>query len=125
MKKLALVALAAAAFAVPAFAIPAFAEEWDFVLLNDTGKPIKSIDISEGGKGSWVANKVDPEMKREAATGPGKRTTVHFDKGAGCKYDLKATFADDSSAVWSGINLCDNAFVTLTYANGTPGFKAN
>jgi hypothetical protein len=120
MKKLALAALAAAAFAAPAFA-----EEWDFVLLNDTGKPIKTIDLAEAGTGSWVANKLDPEMKREGVTGPGKRTTVHFDKGAACKYDIKATFADDSSAVWSGINLCDNAFVTLSYAGGKPSFKAN
>ena len=107
------------------FAAPALAEDWDFILVNNTGKPIKSVEISPGGTGTWVANKVDPEMKREGVTGPGKRMTVHFDKGTGCKYDIKATFADDTSAIWSGINVCDNAYVTVNYANGTPTFKAS
>ena len=107
------------------FAAPALAEDWDFVLVNNTGKPIKAVEISPGGAGTWVANKVDPEMKREGATKAGGRMTVHFDKGAGCKYDIKATFADDTNAVWSGINVCDNAYVTVNYANGTPTFKAS
>ena len=106
-------------------AAPAFAEDWDFILVNDTGKSIKGIEIAEGGSGKWVANKVDPDRKREGVTGPGKRMTVHFNKGAGCKYDLKATFADNSTAVWPGVDVCDNAFVTVSYANGTPTFKAN
>jgi hypothetical protein len=107
------------------FAAPALAEDWDFVLVNNTGKPIKAVEISPGGAGTWIANKVDPEMKRESVTAAGKRMTVHFDKGAGCKYDIKATFADDTSAIWSGINVCDNAYVTVNYANGTPTYKAS
>jgi len=27
--------------------------------------------------------------------------------------------------VWSNINVCDNSFVVLNYANGTPTFKLN
>ncbi|AQR74347.1 hypothetical protein [Sphingomonas sp. LM7] len=108
-----------------AFAAPALAEDWDFVLVNNTGKPIKGVEISAGGAGSWVANKVDPEMKREGVTAAGKRMTVHFDKGSGCKYDIKATFGDDTTAVWSGINVCDNAYVTVNYASGVPTFKAS
>jgi hypothetical protein len=106
-------------------AAPALAEDWDIVLVNNTGKPIKSIEISAGGAGTWIANKVDPEVKRAGTTGVGKRMTVHFDKGTGCKYDVKATFADDSSAVWSGINVCDNAYVTINYANGMPTYRAS
>lgn len=112
-------ALAAAAM----FAAPALAEDWDFVLVNNTGKPIKGVDISAGGAGSWTANKIEPEMK-QSVTKVGGRMTVHFDKGSGCKYDVKATFADDTTAIWSGINVCDNAYVTLNYGNGTPTFKA-
>lgn len=114
--------MAAAALACAA---PAMAEEWDFVLVNNTGKPIKAVEISAGGANSWVANKVDPEMKREGVTAAGKRMTVHFDKGSGCKYDIKATFGDDTSTVWSGINVCDNAYVTVSYADGVPTFKAS
>lgn len=113
-------AIAAAA----TFAVPALAEDWDFVLANNTGKPIKGIDISAAGAGTWVANKVEPEAKK-SETKAGGRMTVHFDKGSGCKYDVKATFADETSAIWSGINVCDNAYVTLNYANGAPTFKAS
>lgn len=118
MKKLAVTAVA-----LLALAAPALAEDWDFILVNNTGKPIKSIDISERGTGKWVANKLDPEMKREGITKVGGRMTVHFDKGSACKYDVKANFADDTNATWSGIDVCDNAFVTINYANGVASFK--
>ena len=43
-----------------------------------------------------------------------------------CKIDLKATFADDTTATWSGINVCDNSYVTIKYsAAGAPVFTAN
>lgn len=106
-------------------AAPALAEDWDFVLINSSGKPIKGVEVSAAGADKWVANKVDPEAKRDGSTKPGGRMTVHFDKGSGCKYDLKATFEDGSTATWSGINVCDNAFVTIRYENGTPSFTAN
>ncbi|MEI9850602.1 MAG: hypothetical protein WDN24_06795 [Sphingomonas sp.] len=52
--------------------------------------------------------------------------TVHFEKGENnCRYDVRATFADDTNAVWTGINVCDNAFVTLRYRDGAPVFAAN
>lgn len=120
MRKLAL--FAAATLLVAA---PALAEDWDFILVNNSGKPVKGIDISEAGAGKWVANKVDPEAKREALLRQGARTTVHFDKGSGCKYDVKATFDDDTSAVWSGINVCDNAYVTIRTENGQPRYTAS
>jgi hypothetical protein len=28
---------------------------------------------------------------------------VHFDKGPGCNYDLKASFADGTNAVWTNV----------------------
>jgi hypothetical protein len=117
-----LVATAAAALMIAA---PALAEDWDFVLINNAGKSIKTVEISPGGAGTWVANKTDPEMKREALTKVGGRTTVHFDKGSGCKYDLRATFEDGSTAVWSGVNVCNNSYITIRYSGGTPSFTAN
>lgn len=113
------------AIAAFALATPAMAEDWDFVLTNNTGKAIKTIEVGPAGSGKWQANKVDPDQKREAALKNGLRTTVHFDKGTECKVDVKATFDDGASAVWSNINVCDNSFVVLNYANGTPTFKLN
>jgi hypothetical protein len=112
--------------AVLAFApLPAFAEDWDFVLTNATGKTIKSFELAASGSGSWAANKFDAELKKETTLKANAKTTIHFDKGSGCKYDLKATFADGSSAVWSGINVCDNSYVVIRHDGGTPSFKAN
>lgn len=115
-------ALAAALLMV---ASPALAEDWDFMLINSTGKGIKAIEVSPAGAATWQANKLDPDVKREPVTKPGGKTTIHFNKGSGCKYDVKATFADDTSATWSGINVCDNAYVTLKYSAGAPTFTAS
>lgn len=119
--------LAVTAAAALVIAAPALADNWDFVLINSSGKAIKTIEVSPAGAGTWQPNKVDPDFKKEDSTiKPGGRTTVHFDKGPGCKYDLKATFTDDTSATWSNINVCDNSFVTIKYnAAGAPVFTAN
>jgi len=107
-------------------AAPAFADDWDFVLINNSGKVVKTIDLAPTGTTTWQANKVDPDYKKDATVKAGGRMTVHFDKGATCKYDVKATFADDSSSVWTNINVCDNAYVTIKYnAAGAPVFTAN
>jgi hypothetical protein len=117
--------LLVAATAALMLAAPAFAEEWDFVLVNGTGKAIKTIELSPGGAGKWVAQTLDPDVKREPTIKSGARTTVHFDKGSSCKYDVKLTFADDSSAVWSGINVCDNSYITVKYTGTAPAFTAS
>ncbi|HEX8301107.1 hypothetical protein [Sphingomonas sp.] len=108
-------------------AAPAFADDWDFVLINGSGKPIKTVELAPAGTATWQPNKVDPEFKKEdATTKVGGRMTVHFDKGPGCRYDVKATFADGATSTWSAINVCDNAYVTIRYnAAGTPTFTAN
>jgi len=108
-------------------AAPAMADEWDFVLINNSGKAIKTVEIAPAGTTTWQQNKVDPEFKKADTTvKQGARMTVHFDKGAGCKYDVKLNFADDSNGVWAGINVCDNSYITVKYgANGATTFTAN
>ncbi|WP_066798364.1 hypothetical protein [Sphingomonas soli] len=118
--------LAIAAAAILA-ATPALADDWDFVLINGSGKTIKTIEIAATGTTTWQANKVDPEFKKEDSTVKnGARTTVHFDKGPGCKYDVKLNFTDDSSATLTGVNVCDNSFVTAKLnAAGVASFTSN
>ncbi|MBC9034329.1 hypothetical protein IAG41_18220 [Sphingomonas sp. JC676] len=108
-------------------ATPAFADDWDFILINSSGKSIKAIEVSPAGGATWQPNKVDPDMKRDATVKAGGRMTVHFDKaGSQCRYDIKATFTDDTSATWSSINVCDNSYITVKYnAAGAPTFTAN
>jgi len=106
-------------------ATPALADAWDFVLTNSTSKEIKLVEIAPTGTQTWQKNIIDEGMKA-TATKPGGRMTVHFDKGPSCKYDVKATFADDTSLVWTGVNVCDNSYVTVKInAAGTPTFTAN
>jgi hypothetical protein len=116
-----------AAAAALMIATPAFADDWDFILINSAGKPIKSIEVSPAGAGKWQPNKVDPELKKDAMVKAGGRMTVHFDKDSNqCKFDVKATFQDDTSAVWTGVNICDNSYVTVRYnAAGAPVFTAS
>lgn len=123
MLKLGLAAVAA----IVAVATPAMADDWDFVLINNSGKAIKTVEIAPAGTTTWQPNKVDPDFKKEDATvKAGARMTVHFDKGAGCKYDVKISFTDSSSGVWSGINVCDYSYITVKYAaSGATAFSAN
>jgi hypothetical protein len=108
-------------------ATPALADDWDFVLINNSGKEIKLIEISPTGANAWAKNRVDEEVKKVTTTKAGGRMTVHFDKsGSQCRYDVKAIFMDDTSSIWTNINVCDNAYVTVKYgAGGAPTFTAN
>lgn len=119
--------LGLAAIAALVIAAPAMADDWDFVLINSSGKAIKTVEIAPTGTTTWQPNKVDPDFKKEDATvKPGARMTVHFDKGAGCKYDVKLNFVDGSNGVWTAINVCDNSYVTVKYSGaGAPTFTAN
>jgi len=118
--------LKAAGAAALFIAVPALADDWDFVLTNSTGKEIKTVELAPAGTTTWQPNKVEPDQKAKSFTA-GMRTTIHFDKGAKeCKWDLKVTFADATTAVWSNVNVCDNSFVTLRYnPAGAPVFAAN
>jgi hypothetical protein len=114
-----------AAVAALALATPALADDWDFMLTNNAGKTITTIELAPAGSGTWQPNKVDAEMRKDATIKNGGKTTIHFDKASGCKYDLKGTFEDGTSAVWSGFDVCANSYITLTLANGKPSFKAS
>jgi len=122
MKKLALIASAAALAA----AAPALADEWDFLLTNSTGKLITKIEVAPAGSGSWVENKVEAELNKDGKVKPGGKTTIHFEKAASaCKFDVRGTFEDKTTAVWANVNLCDNSYVTIAFTGEKPTFKAN
>ncbi len=114
------------AFAVAVVAAPAAAAVWDLVLTNSSGKEIKLVEVAPSGSAVWQPNIVDEGVVRGPVK-PGGRMTVHFDKTPSqCRFDLKATFADDTTAVWNAINVCDNAFVVVKFgASGAPAFTAS
>ncbi|WP_343520252.1 hypothetical protein [Sphingomonas sp.] len=107
-------------------AAPAFAEDWDFMLTNGSGKPIKTIELAPAGTTEFKPQTVDPETRRDPIIKVGAKTTVRFDKAEKqCRYDLKATFEDGTSLVWTSANICENSYVTLKLAGGKPTITAN
>jgi hypothetical protein len=104
--------------ALLAAAVPAHAEEWDFVLVNHTGKTIKLIEVSDSGKAAWAKEQLDEGIVNEPVRA-GKSHTVRFDKTA-CAVDVRVTFSDDSQAVFTGFNACDNPIGDFSFRNGSP-----
>lgn len=109
--------------ALLAVAMPAYAEDWDFVLMNKTGKTIKMIELSDSGKAEWAQETLDAEMVHDPVS-PGTNHTVHFDKKA-CSVDVRLTFNDDSQAVFNNFNACDNAFGDFSLKGDLPVVKGS
>jgi hypothetical protein len=114
----------AMAIAMLGVATPALADPWDFILTNNTGKEIALIEVSPAGAGQWQANKVEEGEKPKAIKASG-RTTIHFEKGKECKWEIRATFADKSTATFPAVNVCDNAMFVVRYNNGTPAITGS
>jgi hypothetical protein len=107
-------------------ASPAAAEDWDFLLTNSTGKPIKTIELAPAGSSDWKPTAEEEGIKREPVIKPGARTTVRFDRPSSqCRYDLRATFEDASTMVFANANICDNSYLTLKLTGGKPSITAN
>ena len=114
------------AFGASLIASPALADAWDILVTNGTGKPIYSLAVSPKGTNVWQANATDADLKHSVTLQAGGRTTVHFDKGSGCSYDLRATFQDGSSKIWQSLNVCDESYFTIKIsANGSTTYTAN
>ncbi|MCR5870594.1 MULTISPECIES: hypothetical protein [unclassified Sphingomonas] len=107
-------------------ASPALAEDWDFVLINGTGKPIKTVELAPTGSTDWKPGLEEEGARREPVVKPGARTTVRLDRPSSqCRYDLRATFDDASTMVFSNANICDNSYVTVKLTGGKPSISAN
>jgi hypothetical protein len=100
--------------AVLTLAVPAVADDakQDFKLVNKTGYELKEIFVSPAKKNSWEEDILGNNTLEE-----GKTLNVHFNpKTQTCKWDLKVVYSDDdSSAVWSDINLCEVDKITIRY----------
>lgn len=105
-------------------ASPALADSWDFVLNNKTGKTIKMVELAPTGSQTWA--KEETEDDRASTVKPGASFTVHFTKDASaCKFDVRLTYEDDSTAVFPALNVCDNAFADFSYNGATPVVKGS
>lgn len=95
-------------------AAPALAENWDFVLVNKTGKTITLVEVSPSGAADWKKDRRDDDLGPKSIK-PGDDYTVHFDKDdKTCKYDVRMTFEGDSQTVWPAFDVCKYAFGDLS-----------
>lgn len=108
-------------------ATPALAEQWDFVLVNKTGKTIKLVEVATAGSGDWKKDLRDEEIRGEWNIKPGADYTVHFDKDEKvCKYDVRLTLdGEDTPLVWPGFDTCKYAFGDFTLNGGVPTVKGS
>jgi hypothetical protein len=83
---------------------PALAGASGFNLVNGTGANITALSIRRFGTQAW--------QPLSATASAGARTQVNF-SNVDCAFDIRATLAGGSSAVWSGVNLCEVKSVTL------------
>jgi hypothetical protein len=107
--------LAPLAFAAAlAFAAPASADDakQDFRLVNKTGYELKEVYVSPSKADDW-----QEDVLGTGTLDDGKAINIHFSpKTRTCKWDLKVVYTDDdSSAVWSNINLCEVDKITIHY----------
>jgi len=108
-----------------ALAAPAHAENWDFVLVNKTGKTIKLVEVSQTGLADWKKDKRD-EDQGPSTIKPGDDYTVHFDKDGGvCKYDVRVTFDGDSQLIFPAFDACKYAFGDFALNGELPVVKGS
>ena len=107
-------------------AAPALAENWDFVLVNKTGKTIKLVEVAQAGTGEWKKDMRDEDMG-DSKVRPGADYTVHFEKDAkACKYDVRLTFdGEEAPVVWTGFDACKFAFGDFALNGGVPSVKGS
>ena len=82
----------------------------EFNLVNGTGANIISLSIRRFGTQAW--------QPLAAAASAGARTQVSF-SNPDCAFDIQATLAGGTTAVWSGVNLCEVKSVTLNRNSAT------
>lgn len=109
--------------ALMSLAAPAGAEDWDFVLVNKTGKTIKTVEVTDAGQAQWAKEKLEDDVQNGPIR-PGESHTVHFAKNT-CKIDVRLTFSDDSQSVFSNFNACDNAFGDFAFKGEIPVVKGS
>ena len=105
-------------FAVALFFVvigSSFAQEQNFTLVNGTDFVISYVYISPASSDQWGDDILTVDV-----LGSGDQCDIYFEGHNECAWDIKAVAADGSSAVWSGIDLCEYYTITLTMTDDGP-----
>lgn len=113
MRSLLFASLFAFAFTAPALAADA---KQDFELVNKTGYELNAVYVSPSKADDW-----DEDVMGQDVLGDGESVDIKFHRSnRSCKWDLKVVYSDDdSSAVWSNIDLCTINKITIRYNRKT------
>lgn len=95
--------------------INSFAQEQNFTLVNETDFVVSYVYISPASSDEWGDDILTVDV-----LGAGDECDVYFNGHDGCAWDIKAVASDGSSAVWSGIDLCEYYVITLTMTDDGP-----
>lgn len=77
---------------------------------NASGMTITNFYGSRVGASTW-----EEDVLGSSVIQPGATVDINFDDGTGaCLFDFKAVFADGSSAVEQGIDVCSTSGVTVS-----------
>jgi len=84
----------------------------DFTLINKTGYELKEVYVSPSKTDDW-----EEDILGDGTLDDGEKRNIKFHRTARtCKWDLKVVYTvDDSSAVWSNIDLCEVEKITIRY----------
>ena len=84
----------------------------DFTLINRTGYDIDAVFVSPSKSDDW-----EEDVLGKDTLADGEAWEIKFHRAAKtCRWDLKVVYSDDnSSAVWSNIDLCSVEKITIKY----------
>ncbi len=88
----------------------------DFTLVNKTGYALSELYVSPSDTEDWQEDVLGQDILDE-----GQSVDITFQRATKtCKWDLKVVYEeDDSSAVWSKIDLCSVSRITIKYNKST------
>ena len=88
----------------------------DFTLVNKTGYILSELYVSPAAAQDW-----EDDVLGKDVLGDGEALDISFNRTVKtCKWDLKVVYEDDdSSAVWSCIDLCTVSRITIKYNRST------
>lgn len=88
----------------------------DFTLINKTGYTLSELYVSPSNAEDWQDDVLGQDILED-----GQSVDITFQRATKtCKWDLKVVYEDDdSSAVWSKIDLCSVSRITIKYNRST------
>lgn len=119
--KLRTLSIVTAIFGTILAAPAALAGDADFMVVNKTGYPIRSIHIAPAKSDDWGQDRLGNGILEN-----NKARLIKFSNKAKCKQALNVTFDDDGAEVeWEEFNLCEINKITLKYNRKTGDVSAD